>query len=59
MLDLRGRVIDSSVNGGYPQDGTIQKYIDDLDSLAQTIITDTNNIYAQSAQKNAKPYTWT
>lgn len=51
MLDLRGRVIDSSVNGGYPQDGTIQKYIDDLDSLAQTIITDTNNIYAQSAQK--------
>lgn len=51
MLDLRGRVIDSSVNGGYPQDGTIQKYIDKLDSLAQTIITETNNIYAQSAQE--------
>ncbi len=52
MLDLRGRVIDTTINGGYPQDGTIQKYIDDLDSLAQTIITETNNIYAQSAQKN-------
>lgn len=51
MLDLRGRVIDSSMNGGYPQDGTIQKYIDKLDSLAQTIITETNNIYAQSAQE--------
>jgi flagellar hook-associated protein 1 len=50
MLDLRGRVIDSSVNGGYPQDGTIQGYIDNLDTFAQTLITETNNIYAQSAQ---------
>ncbi|WP_263832740.1 flagellar hook-associated protein FlgK [Sulfurospirillum oryzae] len=50
MLDLRGRVIDSSVNGGYPQDGTIQGYINKLDSFAQTIITETNNIYAKSAQ---------
>ena len=50
VLDLRGRVIDSDVNGGYPQDGTIQGYIDDLDTFAQTLITETNNIYAQSAQ---------
>lgn len=50
MLDLRGRVIDSESNNGYPQDGTIQKYIDNMDSLAQTIITETNNIYARSAQ---------
>ncbi|AFL68418.1 flagellar hook-associated protein FlgK [Sulfurospirillum barnesii] len=51
ILDLRGRVISSSENGGYPQDGTIQKYIDSLDTLAQTLITETNNIYAQSAQE--------
>jgi len=50
MLDLRGRVITSGVNGGYPQDGTIQSYVDKLDSLSQTIITETNNIYARSAQ---------
>jgi len=52
MLDLRGRTIDSSENGGYPQDGTIQGYIDTLDTFAQTLITETNNIYAQSAQKS-------
>lgn len=52
MLDLRGRVIDIGVNGGYPQDGTIQGYIDDLDSFAQTLITETNNIYAQSAKES-------
>lgn len=50
LLDLRGRVIDPDVNGGYPQDGTIQGYIDNLDSLAQTLITESNNVYAQSAQ---------
>ena len=50
LLDLRGRVIDSSVNGGYPQDGIIQGYIDNIDSFAQTLITETNNIYAQSAK---------
>lgn len=50
MLDLRGRVISSGVNGGYPQDGIIQGYVNKLDSLAQTIITETNNIYAKSAQ---------
>lgn len=50
MLDLRGRVIDPSVNGGYPQDGTIQSYVNTLDTFAQTMITETNNIYARSAQ---------
>lgn len=51
MLDLRGRVLDSNVNSGFPIDGTIQGYVDDLDTFAQTLITETNNIYAQSAQK--------
>lgn len=52
ILDLRGRVIDSSENGGYPQDGKVQEYIDNLDTLAQTLITETNNIYAQSAKES-------
>lgn len=52
MLDLRGRSINATMNGGYPQDGTIQGYIDRLDSLAQSLITETNNIYAQSAQSS-------
>ncbi|MBN2832969.1 MAG: flagellar hook-associated protein FlgK, partial [Campylobacterales bacterium] len=30
----------------------IQTYIDNLDTLAQTLITETNNIYAQSAQES-------
>lgn len=50
MLDLRGRVISPGVNGGYPQDGIIQGYVNKLDSFAQTIITETNNVYAKSAQ---------
>ncbi len=49
MLDLRGRDIDSERNGGFPTDGTIQGYIDDLDTFANTLITQTNNIYAKSA----------
>jgi len=49
MLDLRGRVIDKTANGGFPSDGTIQGYVDDLDTLANTLIVQTNNIYAQSA----------
>ena len=49
MLDLRGRVIDKNVNGGYPSDGVVQGYVDDLDTFANTIITQTNNIYASSA----------
>jgi len=50
MLDLRGRIINPAVNGGYPQDGMIQDYVNKLDSFAQTLITETNNVYAQSAQ---------
>lgn len=51
MLDLRGRYIDPEENSGFPQDGTLQKYIDDLDTFAQTFIEQTNNVYAQSAQE--------
>lgn len=50
MLDLRGRVMDVNSNGGFPKDGTIQNYVDDLDTFAQTLITKSNNIYASSAQ---------
>lgn len=50
ILDLRGRAIDANANGGFPSDGKIQGYIDDLDTLATTLITQTNSIYAKSAQ---------
>ncbi|KFL35352.1 MULTISPECIES: flagellar hook-associated protein FlgK [unclassified Sulfurospirillum] len=50
MLDLRGRALNGE--NGYPTDGTIQDYIDELDTFAQTLITATNNIYAQSAQSS-------
>ncbi|MBE0495213.1 MAG: flagellar hook-associated protein FlgK [Campylobacterales bacterium] len=49
MLDLRGRIIEPDGNG-YPKDGTLQEYVDDLDSFAKTLIVQTNNLYAQSAQ---------
>lgn len=51
MLDLRGRSLNSSSNEGYPADGVLQGYIDDLDSFAKTFVEQTNNIYAQSAQE--------
>jgi flagellar hook-associated protein 1 len=51
MLDLRGRKIDPAKNEGYPADGILQGYIDDLDTFANTFIEQTNNIYAQSAQE--------
>ena len=50
MLDLRGRTIDPAQKGGFPQDGLIQTYVDDLDSFAKTLIETTNTTYAQSAQ---------
>ncbi len=50
ILDLRGRIIDTKTNGGYPQEGILQGYINNFDSFTQTLITETNNIYAQSAQ---------
>ena len=49
-LDLRGRRMDDS---GEFQDGTIQKYIDNLNTFAKGIINETNNIYARSAVENA------
>ena len=49
-LDLRGRRVDDS---GEFQDGTIQKYIDNLNTFAKGIINETNNIYAKSAVENA------
>lgn len=50
-LELRGRYIDSST--GQTTDGTIQKYIDNLDTFARTLITQTNNVYAKSSQTKA------
>ena len=50
MLDLRGRHIDPEENSGFPSDGVLQKYIDDLDTFANTFIEQTNNVYASSAQ---------
>lgn len=47
---LGGALFDASAKSGFPQDGTIQKYIDDLDTFASTLIQQTNNLYAQSAQ---------
>jgi len=49
MLDIRGRTIDKGTNAGYPSDGIVQGYVDDLDTFANTLITQTNNIYAKSA----------
>lgn len=51
MLDLRGRNLDISANNGYPTDGVLQGYIDDMDTFAKTMIVNTNNIYAQSSQE--------
>lgn len=50
MLDLRGRQIDPAQNSGFPTDGTLQGYIDNLDSFAKTLVEQTNNLYASSAQ---------
>lgn len=46
-LDLRGRHF--NLNEYKFDDGDVQKYIDHLDTFAKTIISQTNNIYAQSA----------
>ncbi len=51
MLDIRGRIIDKNSNGGFPSDGKLQGYIDDLDTFANSLIVQTNNIYAKSASK--------
>ena len=51
MLDLRGRNIDLATNSGFPVDGTLQGYVDDLDTFAKTFVEQTNNLYARSAQE--------
>ncbi|NPA82758.1 MAG: flagellar hook-associated protein FlgK [Epsilonproteobacteria bacterium] len=48
MLDLRGRDINPDTKR--PNDGTLQKYLDDLDSFAKSFIDQTNTIYAKSAK---------
>ena len=56
MLDLRGRDIDSSQNGGFPADGTLQGYVNNLDTFAKTFIEQTNNLYARSAQESMSSF---
>lgn len=50
MLDLRGREIITDNKNGYPKDGVIQNYIDDLDTFAKTLVININNVYAKSAR---------
>jgi flagellar hook-associated protein 1 FlgK len=47
ILELRGKAIDPAT--GIPDDGKLQKFIDQIDALATGLIENTNNIYAQSA----------
>lgn len=47
ILDLRGRTFNYEL--GQPKDGIIQQYVDGLDVISRTIIQQTNNIYAKSA----------
>lgn len=56
MLDLRGRNIDPAVNSGFPVDGTLQGYVDDLDTFAKTFVEQTNNLYARSAQERMSSF---
>ncbi|MCR4941278.1 MAG: flagellar hook-associated protein FlgK [Campylobacter sp.] len=48
-LDLRGRHYDKATSKFL--DGTIQQYIDNLDSFANTLMHTTNNIYSSSAME--------
>ncbi len=48
QLDLRGRTYDK--REGVYEDGIIQDYKNMLDTFAKTMMTHTNNIYAQSAK---------
>ncbi len=56
MLDLRGRNIDPAKNSGFPVDGTLQGYVDDLDVFAKTFVEQTNNIYARSSQESMNSF---
>jgi len=44
-LDLRGGTLDST--SGMPEDGIVQKIVNDLDAFAKGLIESTNNLYAQ------------
>ena len=48
QLDLRGRHFNTQT--GSFDDGILQSYIDNMDSFAQSMIMETNNIYASAAQ---------
>ena len=48
LLSLRGGEINSK--SGVADDGKLQKYLDNLDSFTQSLIQNTNNIYAGSAK---------
>ena len=50
ILDLRGARIDNS--SGMPTDGIIQTTYSQLDAFAKTLISSTNNIYANVGVKN-------
>lgn len=49
QLDLRGREFNTQTNKF--DDGILQDYINNMDSFAKTLITETNNIYSRAAQK--------
>lgn len=48
LLSLRGGEINPTT--GVADDGKLQKYLDNLDSFSQSLIQNTNNIYAGSAK---------
>lgn len=47
LIDLRGDKLDTE--SGFPSNGKIQGFIDFLDAFSKTLITATNNVYANSA----------
>lgn len=48
LLDLRGDKQSSDLSG-IPQNGVLQKVIDQMDAFASTLIESTNNLYASTA----------
>ncbi len=48
LLELRGREINTK--SALPDDGKLQKYLDNLNSFSKTLAQSTNNIYAASAK---------
>ena len=58
LIDIRGDKLDPLTD--YPANGKIQDFINQLDSFSRTLISSTNNIYANSAtdvmQSNTLPF---